>query len=169
MTVFYRARPQVPATRPEADAGRDRTPPCGEGNAVRPSARVDKWVPSPYVDAMDQSDAHAILTQYLAQAGGEPLQELRLTLSLQEQLEVLQLQAVRNAVLAHSWSEIGSALGVSKQAAHRKFVRLLAEDVRTQKRNLKQAQRAGQPAEAGAALAAALEGVEVLRKVGRRH
>ena len=111
----------------------------------------------------------AMLTQYLARAGGDPLEELRLTLSLQEQLEVLQLQAVRNAVLAHSWSEIGSALGVTKQAAHRKFVSLLAEDVRTQKRRIKQAQRAGQPAEVGAALTAALEGVEVLRKVGRRR
>lgn len=118
---------------------------------------------------MDESDAHVMLTQYLARAGGDPLEELRLTLSLQEQLEVLQLRAVRNAVLAHSWSEIGSALGVTKQAAHRKFVRLLAEDVRTQKRRIKQAQRAGQPAEAGAALTAALEGVEVLRKVGRRR
>jgi hypothetical protein len=40
--------------------------------------------------------------------------------------------------------------------------------VKTQKRALKQAQRAGQPGEAGAALTAALEGVEVLKKVGRR-
>lgn len=125
--------------------------------------------PSTYVDDMEQSDARAVLEQLLAQAGDEPLRELKLTLALQEQLEVLQLQAVRNAVLAHSWSEIGYALGVTKQAAHRKFVHLLAQDVRTQKRNLKQAQRAGQPAEAGAALTAALEGVQVLRKVGRQR
>ena len=117
---------------------------------------------------MNQSDARAVVTQFLAQAGGAPLQELGLTLSLQKQLDVLQLQAVRNAVLAHSWSEIGSALGVTKQAAHRKFVHRLAEDVKTQKRALKRAQRAGQPAEAGAALTAALEGVEVLKKAGRR-
>lgn len=124
---------------------------------------------SAYVDVMDETDAHAVVTQFLAQATGEPLRELGLAISLQKQLEVLQLQAVRNAVVAHSWSEIGSALGVTKQAAHRKFVRLLAEDVKTQKRALKQAQRAGQPAEAGAALTAALGGVEVLKQVGRRR
>lgn len=124
---------------------------------------------SAYVDVMDENDAHAVVTQFLAQATGEPLRELGLAISLQKQLDVLQLQAVRNAVLAHSWSEIGSALGVTKQAAHRKFVHLLADDVKTQKRALKQAQRAGQPAEAGAALTAALEGVEVLKQVGRHR
>ncbi len=137
-------------------------------DGARPSAGVDRRRSSAYVDVMDQSDAHAVIKQFLAQAGGDALRELGLTLSLQKQLDVLQLQAVRNAALAHSWSEIGSALGVTKQAAHRKFVHLLAEDVKTQKRALKQAQRAGQPAEAGAALTAALEGVEVLKKVGRR-
>jgi hypothetical protein len=117
---------------------------------------------------MDENVAETVVTQFLAQAGGEPLRELRLTLSLQEQVDRLQRRAVRNAVLAHSWSEIGSALGVTKQAAHRRFVHLLAEDVKSQKRALRQAQRAGQPAEAGAALTAALEGVEVLKRVGRR-
>ena len=117
---------------------------------------------------MNQNDAHAVVAEFLAQAKGEPLRELGLTLSLQKQVDALQRRAVRNAVLAHSWSEIGSALGVTKQAAHRKFVHLLAEDVKSQKWALKRAQRAGQPVEAGAALTAALEGVEVLKKVGRR-
>lgn len=117
---------------------------------------------------MDESRADEAVAQFLAQAGGEPLRELGLTLAMQRELDVQQRKAVRNAVMAHSWSEIGGALGVTKQAAHRKFVHLLAEDVKTQKRALKQAQRAGQPAAAGAALTAALEGVEVLKKVGRR-
>jgi hypothetical protein len=117
---------------------------------------------------MESSDAEAVVTQFLARAGGEPLRELGLTMSLQKQLDAVQRQAVRNAVLVHSWSEIGAALGVTKQAAHRKFVHLLAEDVKHQKRALKQAQRAGQPSEAGAALTAALEGVQVLKTVGRR-
>jgi hypothetical protein len=109
-------------------------------------------------------DADAVVARFLAQAAGEPLRELDLTLSLQKRLDAAQRQAVRNAVLAHTWSEIGAALGVSKQAAHRRFVHLLAEDVKSHKRVLRQAQRAGQPAEAGAALTAALEGVEVLKK-----
>lgn len=117
---------------------------------------------------MEETDAHAVVERFLGQAQYEPLRELGLTLALQEQLDMLQRRAVRNAVLDHSWSEIGAALGVTKQAAHRKFVRLLADDVKTQKRVLRQAQRAGQPAQAGAALTAALEGVEVLKKVGRR-
>jgi hypothetical protein len=117
---------------------------------------------------MSQGDAQTVVAGFLAQANGEPLQELGLTLSLQKQVEALQRRAVRNAVLTHTWAEIGSALGVTKQAAHRKFVHLLAEDVKSQKRAVKRAQRAGQPAEAGAALTAALEGVEVLKKVGRR-
>lgn len=117
---------------------------------------------------MDCNDEYAVLARYLAQAQGDPLQELRLTLSLREQIEVLQLQAVQTAALAHTWSEIGSALGVTKQAAHRRFLPLLAEEVRAHKRTLRQAQRAGQSAEAGAALTATLEGVEVLRKAARR-
>lgn len=86
----------------------------------------------------------------------------------QTQLDVVQRQAGRHAVLAHSRQEIGAALGVTKQAAHRKFVHLLADDVKSQKRVLRQAQRMGQAAEAGAALPAAPEAVEVLKKVGRR-
>ena len=117
---------------------------------------------------MENTDAYAAVKRFLGQAQGEPLAELGLTLALREQLDMLQRRAVRNAVLEHSWSEIGAALGVTKQAAHRKFVRLLADDVKTQKRVLRQAQRAGQPAQAGTALIAALEGVEVLKKVGRR-
>jgi hypothetical protein len=123
---------------------------------------------SVYVDVMENTDAYAAVKRFLGQAQGEPLAELGLTLALREQLDMLQRRAVRNAVLEHSWSEIGAALGVTKQAAHRKFVHLLADDVKTQKRVLRQAQRASQPAQAGTALTAALEGVEVLKKVGRR-
>ena len=117
---------------------------------------------------MTTPDAEATVQEFLAQAEGQPLRELFLTLSLQKALHATQRQVVQSAVLKHSWSEIGAALGVSKQAAHRRFVHLLADDVRKQKQVLKPAQRSGQPAAAGAALTAALEGIEVLKKIGRR-
>lgn len=54
--------------------------------------------------------------------GGEPLSELHRLAALRREIaraEETQVRKARN--LGYSWQAIASALGVSKQAAHRRF------------------------------------------------
>lgn len=56
--------------------------------------------------------------------GGEPLSELHRLASLRQDIaraEETQVRRARN--LGYSWQAIASALGVTKQAAHRRFGR----------------------------------------------
>ena len=59
----------------------------------------------------------------VAQAeGGEPLSELHRLAALRQEIvraEETQVRRARN--LGYSWQAIASALGVTKQAAHRRF------------------------------------------------
>ena len=53
----------------------------------------------------------------------DPLAALTAIGDIQQDLANRQQDAVRAAVPQHSWSEIGEALRVSKQAAHYKFTK----------------------------------------------
>ena len=56
-----------------------------------------------------------------ATAAAEPLETLAAITSLRTVLSGHEQEAVRTALGQHSWSEIGRALGVSKQAAFQRF------------------------------------------------
>ena len=77
-----------------------------------------------------------------------------------------QRTAVALAAEQHSWAEIGAARGVSKQAAHRKFMKGLAEDLRSLGSQAKNAGRDGRPDDVRA-MAASLRGTaDALRRRG---
>ena len=60
----------------------------------------------------------------------DPLGALTLIGTVQRDVEDHQRHAVRAAVQHHSWTEIGDALGVSKQAAHQKFAKPWANELK---------------------------------------
>jgi hypothetical protein len=81
----------------------------------------------------------------------DPIGVLPTITALQKDTNEHLRQAVRQAALSSSWSEIATALGVSKQAAHQRF-KVYAEDVagdmKTYHRAAKQARRDGDSAHA---------------------
>ncbi len=89
------------------------------------------------VDAMSKTrtERAAALEEWADRVGSDELvaadtQALRAIAELAEQREGVDaaiVEAVRSARAAHrSWSEIGAMLGVSKQAAQRKYSKLVA-------------------------------------------
>jgi hypothetical protein len=60
----------------------------------------------------------------------DPLEALALIGSVHRDVDDRQRRAVRAAALQHSWTEIGDALGVSKQAAHQKFAKPWANELK---------------------------------------
>jgi len=67
--------------------------------------------------------------------------------ALQKETEEQLRVAVRQAANESSWSEIATALGVSKQAAHQRFrvyAKGVADEIKVHRRAIKQARRAGE-------------------------
>lgn len=92
------------------------------------------------------------------------LEDVAETARLIDELERRQRQAVLRALDDHSWSEIGAALGISKQAAHRKFVKSLAGDLRAQVAVVKAAGRSGRADEVVSQATALASTAALMRK-----
>jgi hypothetical protein len=81
----------------------------------------------------------------------DPIGVLPIIAALQKDTDEHLRQAVRQAALSSSWSEIATALGVSKQAAHQRFkvyAKDVASEMKTHHRAAKQARRNGDTARA---------------------
>jgi len=119
-------------------------------SSLRASINLDNIGSSMHIDAMDTfGAAQRLVDEHLEELSRvDPLEAIRRSTTLLKQIEDHQHEAVRAAVATHTWTEIGSALGVSKQAAHQRYVRSLAARLETTHRSAKSALRAGEPAAA---------------------
>ena len=101
----------------------------------------------------------------------EPLEALGAIGAVQRDVATRQGAAVRIAVQRHTWSKIGNALGVSKQAAHQKFAREWAEtlknELKAEVKAFKDAMRAGDATAAGTAERRRDELIAELKGAGR--
>jgi hypothetical protein len=100
----------------------------------------------------------------------DPIGVLPIITALQKETDEHLRQAVRQAALSSSWSEIATALGVSKQAAHQRFktyAKGVTEEMKTQHRVAKQARRDGDTIQAAASRARRDELATQLRTAAR--
>ena len=99
---------------------RPRTP---SGRINLASRILDAGRPSRYIDAMDeaQTATQTLRTQLGSAIAANPLDALVAITSIRTVVADLERQAVRSSLDDHTWAQIGSALGVSKQAAFQRF------------------------------------------------
>jgi hypothetical protein len=96
-----------------------------------------------------------------------PLDALSSAAALQRRADTLLQRAVESAIGTHSWAEIGAALGISKQAAHQKYVNSVAASLVEYRRQDKRARKAGDSQAREAAKASQVATAAQLRSVPR--
>jgi hypothetical protein len=112
-----------------------------------------------YLDDMDDiTHTRNLLDRELKSAiATDPLTALTAIGEVQRDLETREREAVRAAIQRHSWTEIGAALGVSKQAAHQRLAKTwaaqLTNEIKAAHKAHKTALREGTPEKAAAATA----------------
>ncbi len=113
-----------------------------------PSTYLDDRAPSRYIDEMaeDLRTTWEQLDRQLTEAiSSDPIGVLPIITALQKRADAHLREAVRQAAITFSWSEIAMALGVSKQAAHQRFKAYatdVAKEIKSQHRAILSARRA---------------------------
>jgi hypothetical protein len=128
---------------------------------------------SRYIDGMmsDLDTTREQLSRQLAEGiATDPIAVLPIITALQKETDEHLREAVRQAALSSSWSEIATALGVSKQAAHQRFkayAKGVADEMKTHHRAAKQARRDGDTTQAAQSKARRDELATQLRTAAR--
>jgi hypothetical protein len=122
----------------------------------------------------DLAKTRELLNRQLHEAvTADPLDALRAIRVLQRDIATHQGESVRAAVQQHSWAEVGEALGVSKQAAHQKFAKewavQLKDELKAEHRAFKAALVDRSPEKAAAAKAKRDSVIAEFKNAGRRH
>jgi hypothetical protein len=120
------------------------------------------------------NDLHAtceLLSRQMSEAiAADPLGALPTIAALQRDTDEHLREAVRQAAVASSWSEIAAALGVSKQAAHQRFkayAKGVSQEMKNEHRAMKQARRSGDLGQAESARARRDDLADQLRTAAR--
>jgi protein-disulfide isomerase-like protein with CxxC motif len=95
----------------------------------------------------DLNTTRKLLSQQLTEAiATDPIGALPIITAVQKETDQHLRDAVQQAALSSSWSEIATALGVSKQAAHQRFktyAKDVAGEIKTHQRAMKRARHSG--------------------------